>query len=188
MNANAYTLPRPPVLILPGLGGSGPDHWQSRWEKLHPDWQRVEQGDWQNPDYTSWSRVLEHAVAACTQAPLLIAHSLGCLLAARWISETAPALHGVLLVAPPDPQAPSFPAVASSFSPLPGQELPCPSILVASRNDDYGDLIFAASCAARWGSQFIDAGFAGHINADSRLGDWPVGLALVEKLIGTPGH
>lgn len=188
MNASSYSSIHPPVLIIPGFGGSGPEHWQSRWQKLHPGWQRVEQDDWLQPAYPLWSESLEQVVAACTRPPLLVAHSLGCLLAARWASEAGHAIHGILLVAPPDPTGPLFPQTASGFSPLPTQELPCNSILVASRNDDYGDLIFAASCAARWGSQFIDAGYAGHINADSQLGDWPAGLALLEKLIGAPGH
>ncbi|WP_204314112.1 alpha/beta hydrolase, partial [Klebsiella aerogenes] len=25
------------VLLLPGWQNSGPDHWQSRWERLHGD-------------------------------------------------------------------------------------------------------------------------------------------------------
>ncbi|RZI94330.1 MAG: alpha/beta hydrolase, partial [Rubrivivax sp.] len=33
------------VLLLPGWQNSGPDHWQSRWERLHGD-ERVEQHDW----------------------------------------------------------------------------------------------------------------------------------------------
>jgi predicted alpha/beta hydrolase family esterase len=182
----------PPILIVPGIGGSGPEHWQTRWEKLtpglHAGCQRVQQDDWERPDYAAWSQRLENAVAACRQPPLLVAHSLGCLLTVRWAASTAQTVHGALLVAPPDPSGPEFPAIAHDFSCLPGQELPFPSILVASRDDHYGDLIFAASCAARWGSRFVDAGFAGHLNADSRLGDWPAGLALLEQLAGSPRH
>jgi hypothetical protein len=183
----------PPILIVPGIGGSGPEHWQTRWEKLTPGLQRVQQDDWERPDYAAWSRRLDSVVAACRQPPLLVAHSLGCLLTVRWAAGTRHAVHGALLVAPPDPAGPEFPAEARDFSPLPGGELPFPSILVASRDDRYGDLIFAASCAARWGSRFVDAGFAGHINADSQLGDWPAGLALLEQLLleqlaGSPRH
>ena len=42
------TAPTTPVLLLPGWQGSGPDHWQSRWEQLHGHL-RVEQHDWQRP-------------------------------------------------------------------------------------------------------------------------------------------
>ena len=30
-------------LILPGWQGSGPDHWQTHWQRLLPDARRVEQ-------------------------------------------------------------------------------------------------------------------------------------------------
>ena len=30
-----------PVLILPGLYNSGPEHWQSHWERAHPEFRRV---------------------------------------------------------------------------------------------------------------------------------------------------
>ncbi|MGD7478422.1 alpha/beta hydrolase, partial [Ralstonia pseudosolanacearum] len=38
------------MLTVPGLYGSGPGHWQSRWEERFPDWRRVEQDDWSTPD------------------------------------------------------------------------------------------------------------------------------------------
>src|SRR3972149_6660062 len=31
------------ILILPGVGGSGTEHWQTAWEKAFPCFQRVEQ-------------------------------------------------------------------------------------------------------------------------------------------------
>ncbi|MBI5907735.1 MAG: alpha/beta hydrolase, partial [Burkholderiales bacterium] len=36
------------VLLLPGWQNSGPDHWQSLWERVH-GYQRVEQHDWMRP-------------------------------------------------------------------------------------------------------------------------------------------
>jgi len=36
--------------------------------------------------------------------------------------------------------------------------------------------------AAAWGSQIVTLAAAGHINADSGLGDWPEGLALLDAL------
>jgi predicted alpha/beta hydrolase family esterase len=35
------------LLIVPGLGGSGPDHWQTRWEQKLSTARRVEQSDWE---------------------------------------------------------------------------------------------------------------------------------------------
>jgi predicted alpha/beta hydrolase family esterase len=38
----------PRILILPGWQNSGPDHWQTRWERVY-GYQRVEQHDWMRP-------------------------------------------------------------------------------------------------------------------------------------------
>ena len=37
-------------LIIPGLGGSGPVHWQTRWQEKLSTARRVEQADWDRPD------------------------------------------------------------------------------------------------------------------------------------------
>jgi hypothetical protein len=36
--------------------------------------------------------------------------------------------------------------------------------------------------AGRWGSEFVNVGALGHINADSGLGDWRLGLSLLRRL------
>ena len=55
--------------------------------------------------------------------------------------------------------------------------------MVASRDDPYIFFERAHSIGKNWGSQFVDAGYAGHINADSGLGDWQFGQSLLEQLI-----
>lgn len=172
-----------PILIIPGIGNSGPEHWQSRWQAEEPGVTRVEQQEWDNPSYDDWRHTLEAAVAAAPRPPVLVGHSLGCLLIGRWAQETALPVQGAMLVAPPDPDGPSFPATARGFVPLPRQPLPFPSLVVASRDDPYGHIIFAARCAALWGSRFVDAGYCGHINAASGLGDWPWGKELLQGLL-----
>ena len=62
-------------------------------------------------------------------------------------------------------------------------QLPFPSLVVASRNDPYIFFERAHSIAKNWGSTFVDAGFSGHINADSDLGDWAFGQSLLDQLI-----
>ncbi|MGD7253266.1 alpha/beta hydrolase, partial [Ralstonia pseudosolanacearum] len=52
------------MLTVPGLYGSGPGHWQSRWEERFPDWRRVEQDDWSTPDLARWSARVGQAVRA----------------------------------------------------------------------------------------------------------------------------
>ena len=63
------------------------------------------------------------------------------------------------------------------------QPLPFKSTLVASQDDPYCSFERAQGFAAAWGADLVDAGAAGHINADSGLGDWPQGQALLNALI-----
>ncbi|GLC92371.1 hypothetical protein Tamer19_17790 [Cupriavidus sp. TA19] len=169
------------VLTVPGLHGSGPGHWQSRWEQRFPDWQRVEQHDWSRPSLPLWAeRVSEGVMRAqrvASRGALLVAHSFGCLAALRQASLDPAGIAGALLVAPADPD--KF-GVASL---LPTYRLPFPTIMVASRNDPWMPQRTAFSWGTLWGSELIDAGILGHINADSGLGDWPEGLALLGTLV-----
>jgi predicted alpha/beta hydrolase family esterase len=54
---------------------------------------------------------------------------------------------------------------------------------VASRNDPYCAFERAQQFAKAWGSELLDLGEAGHINADSGLGDWPWGRAQLQSLM-----
>ena len=173
----------PPMLILPGFGNSMPHHWQSLWELRHPDWQRVDLGEWDQPACDDWVRALDVAVADCPSPPLLVAHSLGCLLVAHWAHRSALVLSGAFLVAVPDPQSECFPASASGFSPVPMVPFAFRSLVVASTNDPFGSVIHAEHCAKSWGSRFIDIGQAGHINADSGHGEWDEGYALLQQFV-----
>jgi len=90
---------------------------------------------------------------------------------------------GALLVAPPDCDWMETPETIGGFGPTPRVPLPFPSILVASRDDPYVFFERAHSIGKFWGSEFVDAGHVGHINADSGLGDWSFGQGLIERLI-----
>jgi len=56
--------------------------------------------------------------------------------------------------------------------------------MVASRNDPYIFYERAHSIGKYWGSQIVDAGHSGHINAESGLGEWRFGQSLLDTLIG----
>ena len=170
------------ALILPGNGGSGPAHWQSLWELKHKNFIRVQQRDWDNPVCTEWVESLENAVTQVEGDIVLVAHSLACLLVSHWAAQTQRKIKGALLVAPPNPAESVFPKAATSFFPFPLKLLNFRSIVVASANDSYGDLDFAKSCAIAWGSDFINIGEVGHINADSGIDQWIQGLDLLKKL------
>jgi predicted alpha/beta hydrolase family esterase len=172
----------PPVLILPGIGGSGPEHWQSVWERQHPEYQRVEMPDWNEPELDVWLARLGTAVAAAAEPPVIVAHSLGCLAVAHFASRGG-RLKAALLVAVPDPEGPEFPAAARSFGRPPLAPLGFPCRVAASHDDPYGSFAFAAACAAAWGAELCDVGALGHINAESGLGEWQQGQRLLAALL-----
>jgi uncharacterized protein len=184
---------QPAILIIPGLHDSGPDHWQTRWERQLPNAQRVELGMWDNPHRNTWVNKLNLAIHRAGRPVVLVAHSLGCLAAAWWVEYEQPgadsAVIGALLVAPPDVDRPGLDPRLARFSACPRRELPFPSILAASRNDPYCAPRSAIELARDWGSSFADMGEVGHINARSGLGDWPAGQRLLGKLLARhPGH
>jgi uncharacterized protein len=175
-------LARRVVLLVPGIGNSGPSHWQSLWEAEDEQCKRVHQRDWDHPVYVDWMAALEIAVREAGPKPLIVAHSLGCLLVARWLSQTSQEIAAAFLVAVPDPDGANFPQQATGFSPVPPVQLPCASMVVASTDDPYGDITYSRRCADFWGSRFVNIGNAGHINAASGLGEWSQGRLLLERL------
>ncbi len=172
-----------PVLLVPGIHGSGPTHWQSRWEALHPGVQRIAQRDWDRPVCAEWVEGIDLAVREQGAPVVLVAHSLGCLALAHWLAVAAPAalqrVAAVLMVALPDPDGPAFPAAAVGFAPVP-QRLPALPVTVWTSSDDpYSLNGFGTRTAAAWGVEHRSLGARGHLNADSGLGDWPEAWAWV---------
>lgn len=164
------------VLVAPGLDNSGPEHWQSRWQRLYPSFQRVEQRDWSTPDLPAWSGRIDAARQVERRATLIVAHSFGCLASVRSAARDPAHIAGLLLVAPADPD--KF-GVADQ---LPHEALPFPTIVIASSNDPWMKLERARDWATRWGSTFIEGGELGHINAESGLGDWLFGQQQLQAL------
>lgn len=175
------------VLLLPGLWNSGPEHWQSYWERVRSDCRRVEQADWETPRCADWVAALDHAIDEVDAPIVLAAHSLGCATVAYWAAtagdRTRAKVRSALLVAPSDVEAPSYPPGAVGFTPMPLARLPFASIVVASSDDEYVSNERAAEFARAWGSELADVGVRGHINSDSGLGEWAEGQALLDGLI-----
>ncbi len=166
------------VLTLPGLYGSGADHWQSRWEAQHPWFERVEQDDWATPDLPRWADKLEQALHASDKPVLIAAHSFGCLTTVHAAVRGAPNLAGALMVAPADPD--KF-GLADLLS---GRPLAFPAIVLGSTTDPWMTHERAAYWAGQWGAQYRCLGAVGHINAETGLGDWAYGLGLLQTLAG----
>ncbi len=174
------------IVILPGLYDSGPEHWQSHWERTLPAIVRVAQRDWETPAREEWVAMLERTVAEHGPDVVLVGHSTACALIAFWAAQTSRTVRGALVVAPSDTEAPSYPKGPTGWTPMPTNRLSFPSTVVASTNDEYVTIERARSFAIAWGSTFVSIGDAGHINSASALGDWPRGRELLAELLGTP--
>ncbi|MBA3595803.1 MAG: alpha/beta hydrolase [Methylibium sp.] len=171
------------ILTLPGWQGSPATHWQSRWERLCGH-RRVEQHDWLQPRRGDWMARLEEVLLAQPSPALLVAHSLGCQLVAAWAAHSrhTARVHAALLVAPPDTERPDMPPQLHTWRPIVRTRLPFRATVVASSDDPYCTTERAAEMAQAWGALLVPAGPLGHLNADSGLGDWPQGLALLHDL------
>jgi uncharacterized protein len=172
------------VLVLPGWHGSGPQHWQSLWERRH-GYRRVEQHEWDRPLRGDWLARLEDVVLACDEPPVLVAHGLGCIQAAAWsaTSRHASRAKGAVLVAPLDVERDELRAQLPTWSPIVLDTLPFASVLVASADDPSCDAERARMFAASWGSRLIEQAAGGRADADSHLGSWPEGHVLLQDLM-----
>lgn len=175
-------------IIVPGIDGSGVDHWQTLWERRWGSRAiRIMPASWERPDLADWTDALREAFAAASSQAdrvVLIAHSLGCWAAAEWVRQAEPPVAAAFLVAPPDPRGPVFPrARASTFLELPARPLPCRALVVASGDDPYCDTSASKSFASGWRAQWYLAGNHGHLSTDSGLADWPSGLELLDDFV-----
>lgn len=177
---------RPVFLTVPGLDNSGPHHWQTLWEEDLDDCMRVDLGMWSKPHRNTWVNKLNAAIAGAGRPVILIAHSLGCHAVSWWNQlEMAPTgkVLGALLVAPPSLAGLQPESRLATFAPVARDRLRFPSILAASQNDHYASFGQSRKMARLWGSRFVDAGWLGHINADSGLAAWPFGRYLLDRLV-----
>lgn len=192
----------PTLVIVPGLGGSAPEHWQSLWEARFGG-VRVCQDDPDAPDPVAWAARLGEVVAATPGELILVAHSCGVLTVSDWAAQIQGAgdggaeyggagdgvpgrVRGALLVAPPDPADPGALALApalsayAGFSPAP---LPFPALVVGSETDPYAAPEYAPRLAEIWDAAYVSAGEAGHLNVASGHGEWPEGEVLLSEAL-----
>jgi|SRR5688572_8618468 len=165
------------VLVVPGLRGSGPAHWQSLWLAKHPEYQRVLQRDWLAPRLEDWLATLDAAIDAAvgptSARAIVVAHGFGCVATLARLAQRRDRVAGALLVAPRDP---------AEFG-VACEALPLPTTLVASRTDPAMAFADAKRLARTLGSRFVDAGLAGHIDAAAGYGAWPAGEQLLARLM-----
>lgn len=164
------------LVVVPGLHGSEPAHWQTWLERQFSHAIRVEQSDWDDGDLPRWCARLEERLA-CERGPfVLAAHSFGCLVAAHAMGRGLRNVAGALLVAPASPERFSVEKV------LYRERLGVASIVVGSENDPWLTAAGARTLARDWGASFINLGRAGHINVASGFGPWPRAKYFVDTL------
>lgn len=172
------------TLILPGLNGSPAGHWQQHWADDHEESRVVDQDDWTSPDLQRWRARLESRIEENTNGVWLVAHSLGCLLAASLAeSRVISRVRGALLVAPCDPDVTEtlHPGAIRFNAPF-CRRLPFASLVVGSLNDPYMPVGRLHRTAQLWGSALVDIGEAGHINISAGFGRWRAGYDFLEVL------
>ncbi|PNY82129.1 RBBP9/YdeN family alpha/beta hydrolase [Deinococcus koreensis] len=173
------------LVIVPGLGDSGPDHWQSLWERKFGA-ARVRQDDPNAPTPQAWAERLQEVIEATPGELLLIGHSTGVLTIVHWAARSGGhgRVKGALLVGPTDAEdagvQSAHPALAA-MAPLPTAPLPFPALVVASESDPYVSFGRAQAFAESWEAEFVSAGDLGHINVASGHGDWPDGEVLLSE-------
>lgn len=176
-------------VMVPGIGGSGPEHWQSHWETLYPNTLRIEPNSWDEPDLADWFAALDRAVASAPYPPVLVWPFARVPALCPLACGVVPAIAAAFLVAVPDPSGPAFPAQAKAFGALPATGFgERPVLAVASENDPYDPTASAIAWAARQGAWPRRLGPRGHLNEASNLGAWPEGQGLLADFLDEIGE
>lgn len=175
------------VLVIPGLHGSGPAHWQTWLQSRLPGAVRVEQDDWHRADLDAWSARIGEVLDQMPDLPhVAVAHSFGCLALAHCLGQRLArrprdgqptGVQGALLVAPAEPER--F-GIAEH---LPHQDLHVPSMVFASETDPWMTLASARRWAGAWGASVLNLGDVGHINTEAGFGPLPRALHLTRAFI-----
>jgi len=168
-------------LIIHGLGGSGPDHWQTwlyheltnrNMNVCYPTFSNFD-----TPDKEVWLRELSDCLSTIPHNHTLtvITHSLGCLL---WLhhleTETIRNAEQAILVAPPSPTITLKSAKSFYHPPLNSSHLvkgAKETVFVHSTNDPYCS-IKDAELYTKLGAKSIIFPNMGHINTESGYGRW----------------
>lgn len=168
-------------VYLAGIGNSGPKHWQRLWQEQQGGlW--VQHDYWDAPVASQWVEDLDKAVSGAKQPVILIAHSLGALVAAQWLNQGGQAA-AAYLVAVPDVDGPQFPKEAGGFVSARTLNIDIPARVIASHDDPFGSHAHAFDAAQRWKASFWAVGHKGHINAASGMGAWPEGWQDLQKFM-----
>lgn len=176
---------RPAYLILHGYLGSGPGHWQT-WlaARLRSGDASVYYPDLPDadlPQLRSWLDALERELDSIRASPVVLCHSLACVL---WLHHAAaggkPASR-VLMVAPPSEAG--APGALATFFPVPldgaalAASAPEGVRIVASDDDPYCPEGAARVYGGPLGVPTDVLPGRGHFNPEAGYGPWPAAAA-----------
>lgn len=175
---------RGPFLILHGLEGSGPGHWQAwladRLTARGLDVSFPDLPDPADPDPDRWLSALADGLGE-RRGWTVVCHSLACLLWLRAAARADAPLGAAraLLVAPP--WRPDVPAVERFLSHGAGAAdvaaAAAETLIVASDDDPYCPPGAGSRFATPLGVELVTLPGAGHINIEAGFGPWPAAEA-----------
>ena len=169
------------TVIVPGVGGSEHQHWQSWLQRQLVSSSRVQQKNWDRPVLAEWIEQFVKTVKAAQGSVQIVAHSFGCLTSVAALAEH-PELQGkvknLVLVAPANPSRfgeagfarHSLTDYKEYFHQL---RIQVPTTLLISENDPWLGYVDALQLAKSWQLTPINLGAVGHINVASGFGPFP---------------
>lgn len=169
------------TIIVPGVGGSDYDHWQSWLQRQLMSCSRVQQQDWNTPILSNWVSNFVNTLAQVKKPVQVVAHSFGCLTTVAALNqypELSKQIKKVILVAPANPARFGDQGFARDsqndysdyFHHL---KLKVSTELIISENDPWLNFEDAKRLAKSWNLNPHNLGQVGHINVASGFGAFP---------------
>lgn len=169
------------TVIVPGVGGSEHNHWQSWLQRQLMSCSRVHQHDWNLPVLKEWIAQFVKTVAPIQDDLQIVAHSFGCLTTVAALAqhpELNQKVKKLILVAPANPARfgdagfarNSQNDYADYFHQL---KINVSATMIISENDPWLAFEDAQRLAKSWKLKPVNAGQAGHINVASGYGPFP---------------
>ena len=169
------------TVIVPGVGGSNQNHWQSWLENQLSHSTRVQQTNWDKPILKQWVKELIKVLEATDDQIQIVAHSFGCLTSLAALNEApelAQKIKKLILVAPANPKrfgANGFAAdsIGDYQAYFYGLKVLVPTTMLISEDDPWFAFDEVTALAAAWKIKPINLGKVGHINVASGFGPFP---------------
>ena len=169
------------TVIVPGVGGSEAQHWQSWLQRNLMSSSRVNQTDWNQPVLNHWVEQFTKTLRPLQSDVQIVAHSFGCLTTVAALvlhPELNKHVIKLILVAPANPARFGEAGFARDsktdyqafFHQL---KIQVPTTLLISENDQWLSFEDAQQLARSWKLQPVNLGQVGHINVASGFGPFP---------------